>query len=69
MAVSLEVRMPYLDHRVAAIAARIPLGFKLRGVRGKHILRRLLYREAPEALFKGQRRALQFRSANGSRGR
>ncbi len=33
------------------IAARIPLGFKLRGGRGKHILRRLLYREAPQALF------------------
>jgi asparagine synthase (glutamine-hydrolysing) len=51
MAVSLESRMPYLDHRVAAIAARIPLGFKLRRGRGKDILRKLLYREAPRCLF------------------
>jgi asparagine synthase (glutamine-hydrolysing) len=51
MAVSLESRVPYLDHRVAAVAARIPLGLKLRGGRGKHILRELLYREAPRHLF------------------
>jgi asparagine synthase (glutamine-hydrolysing) len=51
MAVSLESRVPYLDHRVAAVAARIPLSLKLRGGRGKHILRQLLYREAPRHLF------------------
>jgi asparagine synthase (glutamine-hydrolysing) len=51
MAVSLESRVPFLDHRVAALAARIPLGFKLRGGRGKDILRQLLYREAPRQLF------------------
>jgi asparagine synthase (glutamine-hydrolysing) len=51
MAVSLESRVPYLDHRVAAVAARIPLSMKLRGGRGKHILRQLLYREAPRELF------------------
>jgi asparagine synthase (glutamine-hydrolysing) len=51
MAVSLESRLPYLDHRVAAVAARIPLSLKLRSGRGKHILRELLYREAPRQLF------------------
>jgi asparagine synthase (glutamine-hydrolysing) len=51
MAVSLESRVPYLDHRVAAVAARIPLGLKLRDGRGKHILRELLYREAPRHMF------------------
>ncbi|MEA3000644.1 MAG: hypothetical protein QOK17_2477 [Sphingomonadales bacterium] len=51
MAVSLESRVPFLDHRVAEYAAAIPLGMKVRGGKGKHILRRLLYREAPEALF------------------
>jgi asparagine synthase (glutamine-hydrolysing) len=51
MAVSLESRVPYLDHRVAAVAARIPLAMKIRGGRGKHILRELLYREAPRELF------------------
>jgi asparagine synthase (glutamine-hydrolysing) len=51
MAVSLESRVPFLDHRVAEYAAAIPLGMKVKGGKGKHILRRLLYREAPEALF------------------
>ncbi len=51
MAISLESRVPFLDHRVAAVAARIPLGLKLRRGRGKHILRQLLYREAPRELF------------------
>ena len=51
MAVSLETRVPFLDHRVAALAARIPLSLKVRGGVGKHILRELLYREAPRALF------------------
>jgi asparagine synthase (glutamine-hydrolysing) len=51
MAVSLESRVPYLDHRVAAVAARIPLAMKIRSGRGKHILRELLYREAPRHLF------------------
>ena len=51
MAVSLETRVPFLDHRVAAVAARIPLELKVRGGVGKHILRELLYREAPRAIF------------------
>ncbi|HEY0148227.1 MAG TPA: asparagine synthase (glutamine-hydrolyzing) [Allosphingosinicella sp.] len=51
MAVSLETRVPFLDHRVAELAAHIPLDMKIKGGTGKHILRRLLYREAPQALF------------------
>jgi asparagine synthase (glutamine-hydrolysing) len=50
MAVSLETRVPFLDHRVAELAARIPLEMKVRDGRGKHILRRLLYREVPRGL-------------------
>jgi len=51
MAVSLETRVPFLDHRVAEIAARIPLDLKVRGPEGKYILRQLLYRHVPEKLF------------------
>jgi asparagine synthase (glutamine-hydrolysing) len=51
MAVALETRAPYLDHRVAAVAAAIPLAMKIRGRTGKLILRKLLYREAPAELF------------------
>jgi asparagine synthase (glutamine-hydrolysing) len=51
MAVSLETRVPFLDHRVAELAAHIPVSMKVKGGRGKHILRELLYREAPRELF------------------
>jgi len=51
MAVSLETRVPFLDHRVAELAAFIPLEMKIRDGKGKQILRELLYREAPERLF------------------
>jgi asparagine synthase (glutamine-hydrolysing) len=51
MAVSLETRVPFLDHRVAELAARIPVAMKIRDGRGKHILRQMLYREAPQRLF------------------
>lgn len=51
MAVSLETRIPFLDHRVAEVAARIPLSMKIRGGRGKAILRKLLARHVPDRLF------------------
>jgi asparagine synthase (glutamine-hydrolysing) len=51
MAVSLEVHCPFLDHRVAELAARIPIKMNIRGGTGKHVLRQMLYREAPRALF------------------
>ena len=51
MAVSLETRVPFLDHRVAELAARIPISMKVRGREGKYILRELLYRLAPRELF------------------
>jgi len=50
MAVSLETRVPFLDHRVAQVAARIPLEMKVREGKGKQILRRLLYRHVPREL-------------------
>lgn len=40
MAVSLEVRAPFLDHRVAEYAASLPGDYKLRGRRTKYILKR-----------------------------
>jgi asparagine synthase (glutamine-hydrolysing) len=51
MAVSLEAHVPYLDHRVAEMAARIPVSMKIEGKTGKKILRTLLYQEAPKRLF------------------
>ncbi len=51
MAVSLESRAPFLDHRVVELAWRIPLGHKLRHGQGKWIMRQLLDRHVPRALM------------------
>lgn len=37
---SLEVRVPYLDHRLVEFAARLPDAFKIRGSTNKRLLRR-----------------------------
>ena len=50
MAVSLETRVPFLDHRVAETAARIPISMKIRHRRGKYILRKLLDSYVPPNL-------------------
>ncbi len=51
MAVSLESRAPFLDHRVVELAWRLPLHRKVRGGQGKWALREVLYRHVPRELI------------------
>jgi asparagine synthase (glutamine-hydrolysing) len=51
MAVSLESRAPFLDHRVVEFAFSLPLALKLRGGATKWLLRQLLYRHVPRELI------------------
>lgn len=51
MAVSLETRVPLLDHRLAVLAARIPIEFNISGGVGKQMLRKLLFSHVPAKLF------------------
>jgi asparagine synthase (glutamine-hydrolysing) len=51
MAVSLETRIPFLDHRVAQFAWRLPLSLKLRNRQSKWILRQVLYKHVPRELI------------------
>jgi asparagine synthase (glutamine-hydrolysing) len=50
MAVSLETRVPFLDHRLAGVAARIPVSMNIARGRGKMIVRDILYRHVPKDL-------------------
>lgn len=50
MGVSLESRVPLLDHRLIEFAWRLPLNMKIQGNIGKGPLRRLLYKYVPKQL-------------------
>jgi asparagine synthase (glutamine-hydrolysing) len=51
MATSLETRVPFLDHRVAELAWRLPLNMKIRNGQGKWALRQVLYKYVPKDLI------------------
>ncbi|MEM1452261.1 MAG: asparagine synthase (glutamine-hydrolyzing), partial [Planctomycetota bacterium] len=51
MAASLEVRVPLLDRRVVDLAQRLPLGLKLRGATGKHLLREAGRPHLPDEVY------------------
>lgn len=51
MGVSLESRVPLLDHRLVEFAWQLPLSMKIRHGRGKWILRELLYQHVPRTLI------------------
>lgn len=51
MRVGLEARVPLLDHTVVELAWRIPIRYKIRDGEGKWILRRVLEKYVPPAIF------------------
>ena len=51
MAHSLEVRPPFLDHRLVEFAARLPAQFKVRGRTSKWILRQLMKKKLPTPIL------------------
>lgn len=51
MGVSLETRVPFLDHRVVEFAWRLPMSMKVRGETTKWPLRQVLYKHVPKELI------------------
>ncbi|MDI7276739.1 MAG: asparagine synthase (glutamine-hydrolyzing), partial [Anaerolineae bacterium] len=56
MAHSLEVRVPFLDHRVAEFAFRLPGRLKMPGLRLKHFLRQTMRGMLPEETLRRPKR-------------
>jgi asparagine synthase (glutamine-hydrolysing) len=52
MAHGLEVRSPFLDHRLVEFCAGLPTHLKLRGLRGKHIMRQAAQGQVPNRVIR-----------------
>lgn len=51
MRMSLETRVPFLDHRVVEFAWSLPLSLKIRDGHGKWLLRQVLYKYIPKEIM------------------
>ena len=51
MGVSLETRIPFLNHKVVEYAWRIPMNFNIRNGEGKWALRQILYNYVPKGMI------------------
>jgi asparagine synthase (glutamine-hydrolysing) len=60
MAVSLEARVPVIDHKFIEWTSRIPTNLKLRGGRGKWIFRRALESRLPPEVLEGKKRGFSI---------
>ena len=58
MAYGLEARVPFLDHELVELCARIPPSLKLRGLREKYVLRRALEDALPRDILWRRKRPL-----------
>lgn len=68
MAHGLEIRVPYLDREVAALALALPTGAKLRGLETKRLLRAALAPLLPDAIVHGPKKGFVAPAAAWLRG-
>ncbi|MGI9044611.1 MAG: asparagine synthase (glutamine-hydrolyzing) [Gemmatimonadaceae bacterium] len=58
MALSVEARVPFLDHVLVEFCARIPPSLRMRGLREKHVLREAMRRVLPREIAERRKRGL-----------
>lgn len=51
MANSIELRVPFLDHKVLEFAASLPPDYKLKGFETKHILKKAFHKSVPDEIL------------------
>jgi len=68
MAHSLEVRPPFLDHRLVEFAARLPAELKIKGKQTKFVLRQLVRDKLPAELLKRPKEGLDIPAHDWLRG-
>ena len=56
MAVSLEARVPYLDHRVVEFAARLPTSVKVKGLRLRHLQKEAFRGRLPDYVYRQRKK-------------
>jgi len=60
MAVGLEARSVFLDHRIVEMAFTLPIDFKIKGYQGKCVLKNILSKHIPKKLFEGPKRGFSI---------
>ncbi len=60
MAHSIEVRPPFLDHRIVEFAARLPARLKINGRSTKHVLRKLVSTKLPSEILRRGKEGLDI---------
>lgn len=68
MAHALEVRPPFLDHRIIEFANALPASFKIRGSRQKFVLKELMKNKLPAAVLSKEKTGLDIPSHEWLRG-
>ena len=68
MAHSLEVRPPFLDHRLVEFAASLPEDFKLRGAQLKFLLKELMKDKLPPAILRRKKEGFDIPAHDWFRG-
>lgn len=68
MAASIELRVPFLDHRIVEFANGLPLSMKLRDGVGKYLLKRLMSDRLPDSVLSARKRGFPVPIASWFRG-